>query len=61
MPSLTLRHSAILIGGCLVALPAIASAGAVPSSSLVSSVGDTNLGTVVAGETASKPACMAPT
>ena len=27
MPSLTLRHSAILIGGCLVALPAIASAG----------------------------------
>lgn len=53
MPHSSVRRRSLLIGGCLVAFPAIASAGVVPNPALVSSVGDTNLGTVVAGETAS--------
>lgn len=55
MPHNRFRNSVILIGGCLAVLPAVASAGLPATSALVSSVGDTNLGTVVVGDTASLP------
>lgn len=58
MPDPRMHRNAILIGGCLIALPALAGPAMsiqAPDPALVSSIGDTNLGTVVVGQTASVP------